>query len=629
MSICLITGLLFILTIPSTSPNMQNQQGDQQGQPGQQGQPSVSSNSELSPQLSPQISQQLPQQSTGQQQNKMSFPAIHQQARQLLRQYSLEKEAVDRAGIDTPEGKVHLAKAEKIKAILVAYSKRQRLLQQQQQQRQSPGQEGQTPTSMTSSNTGQSQVPLPQAAPIQTNSLSNNNSNSSANLINMNTASPAPLSTPLSQESRSLSQQINALDSSNNVTTTNSGAPQQQPIQYDASAVPLSPNQQLQVRRQTLLTKYQQITGMYDQFKKTQLVLQKRLAEPNLDGPTKKGLQEREHEVNTRIDNCKKMQHHLATQLKAAQQQANQLTGQNRQLSPQMQQGQPSSQSPMGQIQGNAPISMNNINYMNTASGDGSPLSSVSSVPNMKMSNMGAPSGGTPINGKDGNKKTIVKKQLSKTDLTKRSASTNDLEQLGNNKRQNLGNQSIVSSDLRNEQQQQQRAKFQNLNIPDDLTVRVQNPVNVKINNRPSILGGNAINAPSLTNPVMIKPQQFEIEGERVLNKRKLKELVSSIAIEEGEVDINIDGDVEELLLDLADEFVTSVTSFASKLARHRHSDNLDVRDVQLHLERNWNIRIPGYASDEIRMIRKFVPNNVHNSKLDGVFINKSVDKGK
>lgn len=81
------------------------------------------------------------------------------------------------------------------------------------------------------------------------------------------------------------------------------------------------------------------------------------------------------------------------------------------------------------------------------------------------------------------------------------------------------------------------------------------------------------------------------------------------------------------ILIDLADEFINSVTSFASRLAKHRHSDNLDVRDVQLHLERNWNIRIPGYSADEIRMIRKFAPSSAHNSKLNGVFINKSVNK--
>ena len=34
---------------------------------------------------------------------------------------------------------------------------------------------------------------------------------------------------------------------------------------------------------------------------------------------------------------------------------------------------------------------------------------------------------------------------------------------------------------------------------------------------------------------------------------------------------------------------------------RHRRSDTLEPRDVQLHLERNWHITVPGFAADEVR----------------------------
>ncbi|CAJ0915625.1 unnamed protein product [Ranitomeya imitator] len=64
-----------------------------------------------------------------------------------------------------------------------------------------------------------------------------------------------------------------------------------------------------------------------------------------------------------------------------------------------------------------------------------------------------------------------------------------------------------------------------------------------------------------------------------VLTKKKLHDLVR-------EVDPNeqLDEDVEEMLLQIADDFIESVVSAACQLARHRKSNTLEVKDVQLHL---------------------------------------------
>ncbi|KAK3060589.1 hypothetical protein LTS18_007037, partial [Coniosporium uncinatum] len=58
-------------------------------------------------------------------------------------------------------------------------------------------------------------------------------------------------------------------------------------------------------------------------------------------------------------------------------------------------------------------------------------------------------------------------------------------------------------------------------------------------------------------------------------------------------------------------------------LAKLRDSATLDIRDLQLVLERNYNIRIPGYSSDEVRVVRKFQPSAQWNEKMKAVQASK------
>ncbi|CAG8564156.1 10869_t:CDS:2, partial [Gigaspora rosea] len=103
------------------------------------------------------------------------------------------------------------------------------------------------------------------------------------------------------------------------------------------------------------------------------------------------------------------------------------------------------------------------------------------------------------------------------------------------------------------------------------------------------------------------------------LSKRKIQQLVDQIDPKE-----RLEPEVEDMLLEIADEFITSVSSFACLLAKHRKSDTLEVKDLQLHLERNWNIRIPGFASDEIRSVRKTIVPSSHQQKMLAVNIAKA-----
>lgn len=175
--------------------------------------------------------------------------------------------------------------------------------------------------------------------------------------------------------------------------------------------------------------------------------------------------------------------------------------------------------------------------------------------------------------------------------------------------------------------------------IPISSTISVKPPTPTVLkpgsnNMRPTLTGGTASGLGQVMGSPLVRMPTFDMASTgpipdnsgRVLTKRKLTELVNTLGADEGDGKTTIDGDVEELLLDLADEFVTSVTSFACRLAKHRKTDSVDVRDIQLHLERNWNIRIPGHAMDEVRNMRKYQPSLAYNQKKTGVEIAKAVN---
>lgn len=113
-----------------------------------------------------------------------------------------------------------------------------------------------------------------------------------------------------------------------------------------------------------------------------------------------------------------------------------------------------------------------------------------------------------------------------------------------------------------------------------------------------------------------VTPLNIPDNGGRVLTKRRLQELTNSLAATEGDVKPTVDNEVEELLLDLADEFVESVTTFACRLAKHRKVTKVDIRDFQLHLERNWNIRVPGYTMEDAKAPRKLQPTAEYTEKV-------------
>ena len=162
---------------------------------------------------------------------------------------------------------------------------------------------------------------------------------------------------------------------------------------------------------------------------------------------------------------------------------------------------------------------------------------------------------------------------------------------------------------------------------------------------RPTLSGGPSTGAMgSMGQPGIQKHPGYvlEGEGERVLSKKKLEELVRQVTGgSDGEGAEVLDPDVEEVsplqtriicrysrnwllthrqtLLDVADEFVDNVIIAACRLAKLRQSATLELRDIQLILERNYNIRVPGFASDELRTVKKIQPTQAWSQKVAAV----------
>eukprot|EP00039_Didymoeca_costata_P030671 m.30827 g.30827 ORF g.30827 m.30827 type:complete len:176 (+) comp8245_c0_seq1:119-646(+) len=83
----------------------------------------------------------------------------------------------------------------------------------------------------------------------------------------------------------------------------------------------------------------------------------------------------------------------------------------------------------------------------------------------------------------------------------------------------------------------------------------------------------------------------------KVLPQGKIQELVKQI-----DPNQTLETEVEDLLQEMANDFIERVVTFSCQLAKHRGSDKLEAKDVQLHLERNWNIRVPGVGREDMRI---------------------------
>ncbi|BFZ09826.1 hypothetical protein BsWGS_12866 [Bradybaena similaris] len=109
-------------------------------------------------------------------------------------------------------------------------------------------------------------------------------------------------------------------------------------------------------------------------------------------------------------------------------------------------------------------------------------------------------------------------------------------------------------------------------------------------------------------------------DSKGVLDKMRLRDLVKEVDPLE-----QMDDDVEDVLLQVADDFIENVVASSCQLAKHRRSNTLEAKDVQLYLERCWNMQIPGFGSEEFRPYKKSITTEAHKQRL--ALIRKTLKK--
>eukprot|EP00730_Choanoeca_flexa_P017365 TRINITY_DN8352_c0_g1_i1.p1 TRINITY_DN8352_c0_g1~~TRINITY_DN8352_c0_g1_i1.p1 ORF type:complete len:205 (+),score=47.68 TRINITY_DN8352_c0_g1_i1:106-720(+) len=106
--------------------------------------------------------------------------------------------------------------------------------------------------------------------------------------------------------------------------------------------------------------------------------------------------------------------------------------------------------------------------------------------------------------------------------------------------------------------------------------------------------------------------QRSEQNSQSILPLAKIDELLQQI-----DPNQKIDDAAKQLVADMAHDFIERVVTFSCKLARHRGSTQLEAKDLLLHLERNWNIRIPGVVTEDVRPNRYGRSTDAHQKRVE------------
>merc|ERR1719507_1110421 len=79
-----------------------------------------------------------------------------------------------------------------------------------------------------------------------------------------------------------------------------------------------------------------------------------------------------------------------------------------------------------------------------------------------------------------------------------------------------------------------------------------------------------------------------------ILSSKMIQDLINSVGQKE-----KLNSEIETLIMELANKFVKEIIEMSCALAKHRGSNEITVKDVELPLKKIWDIEVPGFISSK------------------------------